>query len=66
MFPCTFEITIDEDVLANAFWITVIIRIPGAMKLVKSTPITSPRRGPIAIEKIAMKRPAVTSGASRV
>ena len=66
MLPCTLAITIDEEVLAKAFWITVIIRIPGARKVMKSTPITSPRRGPIAMVKIIRKSPAVTSGASNV
>ena len=42
---------------------TVIIRMPGAMKVVKATPMTSPRVGPIAMVKISRKRPAVTSGA---
>jgi len=56
----------EEDELAKAFWITIIIRMPGAMKVVKSTPMTSPRRGPIARVKIATKSPAVTSGASSV
>ena len=55
ILPCTLAITIDDEVLAKAFWISVIIRMPGAMKVVKSTPITSPRRGPMAMEKITMK-----------
>ena len=66
MLPCTLAITIEDEVLAKAFWITVIIMMPGAMKVVKGTPITSPRRGPMAMEKITMKSPAVTSGARRV
>ncbi|MDZ4384248.1 MAG: RnfABCDGE type electron transport complex subunit D, partial [Nitrospirota bacterium] len=29
ILPCTFEITIEDEVLAKAFWITVIIRMWG-------------------------------------
>lgn len=57
---------IADEVLANAFWITVIIRMPGARNCVKGTPITSPRRVPMASEKIARNNPAVISGAIRV
>ena len=63
ILPCTFEITREEDVLAKAFWMTVIINIPGAMKCTNGTPITSPRFAPMASEKIAMNKAAVTKGA---
>jgi hypothetical protein len=66
MLPCTLEIVIELEVLAKAFCKTVIIKMPGPMKWVKGTPITSPRRGPMAIEKITMNRPAVTRGAKSV
>ncbi len=66
MLPCTFDTMIDDDVLAKAFWITVIIRMPGARKWRNGTPITGPRDGPIASAKTAMNSPAVTSGASSV
>jgi hypothetical protein len=38
MLPWTLEIRIELDVLAKAFWITVIIRMPGARKWAKGMP----------------------------
>ena len=57
---------IDDEVLAKAFWITVIIRMPGARKCMNGTPITGPRSGPIASAKTASSSPAVISGAASV
>ena len=66
MLPCTFETMIELDVLAKAFWITVIIRMPGARNTAKGTPSISPRCVPIASVKTSMNSTAVATGAASV
>ena len=66
IFPCTFAITIEDDVLANAFCSTVIIRMPGNKNSTNGTPITSALCRPMANVNMVRKSPAVISGASKV
>ena len=66
MLPPILAEVMDEEVLAKAFWITVMVRIPGTRKVMKGTPMTSPRVGPIAMVKIISKSPALISGAMMV
>ena len=66
ILPCTLALARLDDVLAKAFWITVIVKIPGARNVINGTPITSPRCGPIAMVKIIKNSPALISGAITV
>ena len=46
--PCSLAMNIDDDVLRNAFWVTVSSTRPGMMKRMYDTPSTSRTRPPSA------------------
>src|SRR5690606_33265017 len=60
------EIRSELEVLAKLFWITVIIRMPGARKCENGTPPTGGRPAPSASVNTIMKRDAVATGAASV
>lgn len=66
MLPCTLATMIEDEVLAKAFWITDIIRMPGARKAAKPVPCASPRRSPKASQNTSMNSTEVATGASTV
>ncbi len=66
MLPPILAEVIEDEVLAKAFCITVMVRMPGTRKVIKGTPMTSPRVGPIAIVKIINSSPALINGAMMV
>ena len=66
ILPCTLADAKLDEVFANAFWITVIVKMPGARNVINGTPMTSPRCDPIAIVKIIKNKPALISGAMTV
>ncbi len=66
MLPWTFEIMIDDEVLAKAFWMTTIIRMPGARNWRNGTSPTGPRRAAKASPKTVMNSTEVATGARMV
>ena len=53
----------DEEALANEFWMMAIIMRPGARNSIKGIPFMLPRSFPIASVKMARKTKVVITGA---
>lgn len=66
MLPNTFPITIEEEVLANAFCTTDMMISPAVMNNSNGTLPMLLMRSPTASENTARNRRAVTTGANNV
>ena len=66
MLPWIFEIMIDDEVLAKAFWAMAMTISPGARNSMNATPATTRVLPPSASEKMAKNSSVVTTGATRV
>ena len=66
MLPWTLDISSDEELFMNAFWIIVIIINPGNKNDLKSVKIYSFLELPIAVLKITINNSVVAAGAKIV